>query len=78
MVGIPSVEEIIKKQQFNVFGEEALVGTPADVRELIADYVKRGRVTHLVCGMAMSGLAPHLIRSSMEMFAKDVMPAFRK
>ena len=75
---IPSVDEIIAKQEFNVFGELAMVGTPADVREMVADYVSRGRVTHLVCGMALSGLAPHHIRSSMEMFAKDVIPAFRK
>ncbi len=78
MHGIPSVDEIIAKQEFDVFGEPALVGTPNDVREMIADYVKRGRVTHLVCGMAMSGLDPQHIRNSMEMFAKDVIPAFRK
>lgn len=76
--GIPSVDEIIRKQEFNVFGEDAMVGTPADVRELLSEYVKRGRVTHLVAGMALSGLAPHHIRSSMEMFAKDVIPAFRR
>ncbi len=76
--GIPSVEEIIAKQSFDVFGEPAIVGTPEDARGMIEDYVSRGRVTHLVCGMALSGLAPHHIRSSMEVFAKDVIPAFRK
>ena len=74
----PSVDDIIAKQEFNIFGELAIVGTPADVRDMIADYVSRGRITHLVCGMALSGLAPHHIRSSMEMFARDVMPAFRQ
>jgi alkanesulfonate monooxygenase SsuD/methylene tetrahydromethanopterin reductase-like flavin-dependent oxidoreductase (luciferase family) len=76
--GIPSVDDIIRSQSFDVFGEDAMVGTPADVREMIADYTKRGRVTHLVMGMALSGLAPHHIRNSMEMFAKDVMPHFRR
>ena len=74
---LPSVEEVIAKQQFDVFGEPAIVGTPADAREILADYLSRGRVTHLVCGMALSGLDPHLIRASMEIFAKDVIPAFR-
>jgi alkanesulfonate monooxygenase SsuD/methylene tetrahydromethanopterin reductase-like flavin-dependent oxidoreductase (luciferase family) len=77
-LGIPSVDEIIRSQSFDVFGEPAMVGTPADVRDMISDYMKRGRVTHLVMGMALSGLAPHHIRNSMEMFAKDVMPHFRK
>ena len=76
-MGIPSVDEIIRSQKFDVFGEQAMVGTPEDVREMIADYRQRGRITHLVMGMALSGLAPHLIRRSMELFAKDVIPAFR-
>lgn len=76
--GIPSVEEIIKSQDFDVFGEKAMVGTPDDVSDMIADYQKRGRVTHLVCGMALSGLETHHIRNSMELFAKDVIPRFRK
>lgn len=76
--GIPSVDDIIAKQAFDVFGEPAIVGTPEDARGILADYVSRGRVTHLVCGMALSGLDPHHVRSSMEIFAKDVIPAFRK
>lgn len=76
--GIPSVDEIIRKQSFDFFGEPAMIGTPADVRDMISDYMKRGRVTHLVMGMAPAGLAPHHIRNSMEMFAKDVMPHFRR
>ena len=76
--GIPSVDEMIAKQQFDVFGEPAIVGTPADAREILSDYLSRGRVTDLVLGMALSGLEPHLIRSSMELFAKDVIPAFRR
>lgn len=76
--GFPSVDDIIKAQSFDVFGEPALVGTPDDVKDMISDYIKRGRVTHLVLGMALAGLDAHHIRNSMEMFAKDVMPAFRK
>jgi len=75
---IPSVDDIIAKQAFDVFGEPAIVGTPEDAAGILSEYVGRGRVTHLVCGMALSGLDPHHIRSSMELFAKDVIPAFRK
>ncbi len=75
--GIPSVDEIIAKQDFDFFGEKAMVGTPEDVAEMIDEYRKRGRVTHLVCGMAMSGLDPHHIRNSMQLFANDVIPKFR-
>ena len=75
---IPSVDEMIAKQSFDMFGEPAIVGTPKDVKEMLAEYFSRGRLTHLVCGMAFAGLAPHHIRSSMELFAKDVIPAFRR
>ncbi|MFT5349577.1 MAG: alkanesulfonate monooxygenase SsuD [Gammaproteobacteria bacterium] len=75
---IPSVDEIIRAQKFNISGEDAMVGTPADVREMIADYIARGRVTHLVLGMALSGLATAHIRNSMKLFATEVMPHFRK
>ena len=77
IAAIPSVDEIIRTQKFNISGEDAMVGTPADVREMIADYMARGRVTHLVMGMALSGLDPSHIRKSMEIFAADVIPYFR-
>lgn len=75
---LPSIDDMIRKQEFNFFGEQAIVGTPKDVTEMIAEYRERGRLTHLVCAMALPGLAPHLIRSNMESFAKDVIPHFRK
>ena len=78
MANLPSVNDMISKQEFDMFGEPAIVGTPEDARGMIADYLSRGRCTHLVCGMAFAGLAAHHIRSSMDIFAKDVIPAFRK
>jgi alkanesulfonate monooxygenase SsuD/methylene tetrahydromethanopterin reductase-like flavin-dependent oxidoreductase (luciferase family) len=77
MEGIPSVDEMIRKQDFNFFGEKAIVGTPKDAIEMIDDYRKRGRLTHMVCATAFPGLAPHLIRDSMALFARAVMPRFR-
>ena len=69
---------MIKAQAFNFFGEDAIVGTPNDAKEMIADYVSRGRFTHMVMQMALPGLAPHLIRKSMDIFSRNVLPAFRK
>lgn len=75
---LPSVEEMIRKQSFSFFGEDSIVGTPKDAVEMIHDYVKRGRLTHMVCATALPGMAPHLIRSGMELFAKEVIPHFKK
>jgi len=77
MEGIPSVDEIIQKQAFSFFGEDAIVGTPKDAAEMIDDYTKRGRLTHLVCATAMPGLPPHQVRDSMALFARQVIPKFR-
>ena len=76
--GLPTVDEMIKAEAFNFFGEDAIVGTPNDAKEMIADYVSRGRFTHMVMQMALPGLAPNLIRKSMDIFARNVLPAFRK
>ncbi len=78
MANLPSVDEMIAKQEFDMFGEPAIVGTPEDAKGMIADYISRGRCTDLVCGMAFAGLPAHQVRSSMDIFAKDVIPAFRK
>ncbi|MEM7541560.1 MAG: LLM class flavin-dependent oxidoreductase [Pseudomonadota bacterium] len=75
--GIPSVDEIIAKQHFNVFGEDAIVGTPEDCREMIADYASRSRFTHLVCASAPAGMSPLHIREGLQLFASDVIPAFK-
>jgi len=75
--GIPSVDEMISKQAFSFFGEDAIVGTPKDAAEMIDAYTKAGRLTHMVCATALPGLAPHHIRASMSLFAKEVMPKFQ-
>jgi alkanesulfonate monooxygenase SsuD/methylene tetrahydromethanopterin reductase-like flavin-dependent oxidoreductase (luciferase family) len=75
--GIPSVDEMISKQAFSFFGEDAIVGTPKDAVEMIDAYTKAGRLTHMVCATALPGLAPHHIRASMSLFAKEVMPKFQ-
>jgi len=74
---LPSVEEIIRKQSFDFFGEPVLVGTPDDVTAQIEEYRTCSRLTDLVCGMALPGMPPDQIRSGMELFAREVIPHFR-
>jgi alkanesulfonate monooxygenase SsuD/methylene tetrahydromethanopterin reductase-like flavin-dependent oxidoreductase (luciferase family) len=74
---IPAVDEIIRAQSFDFFGEQAIVGTPADAIELIEDYRSRGRLTQLVCALALPGMPPHHIKAGMELLAREVIPHFR-
>jgi alkanesulfonate monooxygenase SsuD/methylene tetrahydromethanopterin reductase-like flavin-dependent oxidoreductase (luciferase family) len=76
-VGVPSVEEIVRTQSMNFFGEDALVGTPKDLIERIEDYRSRGRLTHLVGMLPLPGMPPEQIRAGMELFAREVIPHFR-
>jgi len=76
-VEVPSVDEIMRRQEMDFFGEPALVGTPQDVIDQIEQYRSRSRLTHLVGAMALPGMAPDQIRSGMELFARDVIPHFQ-
>ena len=75
---LPSVEEIIRNQKMDFFGEDMLVGSPQDVIEKIETHRSGSRLTHLVAGMALPGMPPNQIRSGMELFARDVIPHFRR
>jgi alkanesulfonate monooxygenase SsuD/methylene tetrahydromethanopterin reductase-like flavin-dependent oxidoreductase (luciferase family) len=74
---LPSIDEIIRTQSMDFFGEAVFVGTPEDVIEQIEDCRSRSRLTHLVCGMALPGMPPDQIRAGMELFARQVIPHFR-
>ncbi len=75
---IPSVEETIRSQSFDFFGEEAIIGTPEDAIEQIEDYRSRGRLTHFVGALPLPGMTPPQIRAGMELFAEEVIPHFRQ
>ena len=55
-----------------------LIGTPDEAIAGIEDYLSRTRVTHLVAAMDLPGTDPRKVRRSMELFAKEVMPHFRR
>lgn len=53
-----------------------VVGNPAQCRERIAQYADAG-VTHLLCAFGAGAVDPAVTRESMDLFAREVMPAFR-
>ena len=62
----------------HLFGEPLIIGTPDEAIAGIEDYSSRTRVTHLVAAMDLPGMDPRKVRRSMELFAKDVIPHFRR
>ena len=58
-------------------GRSALVGTPEQVRERLARLLDRVRCTHLICNTQIAGLDPARGTRALELFAHEVMPAFR-
>jgi alkanesulfonate monooxygenase SsuD/methylene tetrahydromethanopterin reductase-like flavin-dependent oxidoreductase (luciferase family) len=53
----------------------AVVGDPGEVRAKIAKYAESG-VTHLLCAFGAGAVEPAVTRESLELFAREVMPAF--
>jgi len=53
----------------------AVVGDPAEVRARISRYAQAG-VTHLLCAFGAGALETAITRESLELFAREVMPAF--
>jgi alkanesulfonate monooxygenase SsuD/methylene tetrahydromethanopterin reductase-like flavin-dependent oxidoreductase (luciferase family) len=53
-----------------------VVGSPETVRQRVGTLQAAG-VGELACWMSFGGLPPAKVRRSMELFAREVMPAFR-
>ncbi len=53
----------------------AVVGSPAECREKIRKYSEAG-VTHLLCAFGAGAVEPAIARESLELFAREVMPAY--
>ena len=54
-----------------------VVGDPDQVAERLHRLRREVRMTHLVMGMSLPGLHPDQSRSSMKLFAREVMPKLR-
>lgn len=75
---IPPVGKLRHSETAGLFGEPLIIGTPEDAIRMIEDYQKRSRFTHLVMATALPGIDHRKVLRSLELFAKEVMPHFRK
>ena len=60
------------------FGRAAMIGTPDQVARKMEPFFKRHSCTHFVIGMQMPGMDPQKTTRSLELFAKEIMPSFRR
>jgi alkanesulfonate monooxygenase SsuD/methylene tetrahydromethanopterin reductase-like flavin-dependent oxidoreductase (luciferase family) len=74
---LPPVGELRDADAASI-GEELIIGTPDDAIAMIEDYQLRTRLTHLVMTMALPGADADKVTASMKLFAKEVLPHFRR
>ena len=55
----------------------AVVGDPGEVRAKLRGYADAG-VTHLLCAFGAGAVEPAVVQESMDLFAREVMPAFAR
>jgi len=75
---LPPVGELRKAATAQLFGEPLIIGTPDEAIEMIEDYQRRTRFTHLVMAMPLPGVPANKVLKSMELFAEKVAPHFRR
>ncbi len=54
----------------------AIAGTPAQVRDYIASQAEAAGATYFVCDFAFGTISRKEVTKSVELFAREVMPAF--
>jgi probable F420-dependent oxidoreductase len=72
---VPSVSELRKLNDTRFLGEPLVIGSPDDAVAMLERYTD---YTHLALGMALPGIDPKKVRASMRLFAKEVIPHFRR
>jgi alkanesulfonate monooxygenase SsuD/methylene tetrahydromethanopterin reductase-like flavin-dependent oxidoreductase (luciferase family) len=60
------------------FGKAVMIGTPDQVAKKLERFRKEFTCTHFVMGTQLPGMDPKKGTRALELFAKEVMPAFRK
>jgi len=78
--GVPFPLEAALPEDFRLVLErgDAVAGTPAMVRDFIADEVAATGINYYVCDFAFGSISPDDARRSTELFAAEVMPAFAR
>ena len=74
---LPPPHELRKINDLGFF-VPAIVGTSEDAIRMLEAYFEETRVTHLATWMHLAGLDARKSRRSMELFAKEVIPHFRR
>ena len=75
---IPPIGELRHAKGISFFNAPLIVGTPEDAIAELERYTAETRCTHLSLWMQMAGMPTAMARKSMALFAKEVMPHFRK
>ncbi|HLW72181.1 MAG TPA: LLM class flavin-dependent oxidoreductase [Candidatus Binataceae bacterium] len=75
---LPPVGKLRDSETAALFGEPLIIGTPAEAIAMIEDYQARTRMTHLVMAMVLPKTDFKKITASLRLFAKEVMPHFRR
>ena len=71
----PSIGALRKLNDTRFLGEPLIIGSPDDAIEMLERYTD---YTHLALGMSLPGLDPKKVRASMRLFAREVIPHFRR
>jgi alkanesulfonate monooxygenase SsuD/methylene tetrahydromethanopterin reductase-like flavin-dependent oxidoreductase (luciferase family) len=61
----------------SAFGRAVMIGTPDQVAQKLEQFQKSFRCTHFIMSTQLPGLDPRKATRSLELFAQQVMPAFR-
>jgi alkanesulfonate monooxygenase SsuD/methylene tetrahydromethanopterin reductase-like flavin-dependent oxidoreductase (luciferase family) len=77
--GLPFPIAAVYPDEFDALESMSMgvAGTPETVRRYVADTVEQTGITYFVCDMAFGSLPYEAAARSVELFAKEVMPAFR-
>jgi alkanesulfonate monooxygenase SsuD/methylene tetrahydromethanopterin reductase-like flavin-dependent oxidoreductase (luciferase family) len=63
---------------FDHFKSRYIIGSPESVRREVERYERELGATELICWMHLPGLPGDVVMESVELFAREVMPAFAK
>jgi probable F420-dependent oxidoreductase len=75
---LPPPEKLSTAQGLHFFGAPFIIGSPEDaISEIERSRAETG-TTHLVMWMQIGGMDPRLTEHSIRLFAKEVMPHFRR
>ena len=75
---LPPAGELRRTAGLSFFEAPLIVGTPDDAIREIERYRSESRVTHLVMWMQLAGMDPAKAQACMRLFAREVMPHFRR